>query len=303
MLTKGSPRRPPTRLALLGDPDQLPSVSPGNVLADLLASERIPVFRLTHVHRQDTASLIVANAHRILTGEELVFPGREDEPADFYFFPAESEEQAAERVIDVVTRRIPTRFGLEWSRDVQVLSPMYRGACGVDALNERLREELGIGGREIRWHGKIWRVGDRVIHTRNDYERMVFNGDMGRIVSVEEPGPSLRVRFPERELVYVKGELRDLRPAFAITVHRSQGGEFPAVVLPVVPRHQLMLQRNLLYTAVTRAKELVVLVGSLRALRRGIKNAAVSARESALAERLRRDHDPAPPRPGAPAEG
>ncbi len=280
--------QPPARLVLVGDPDQLPSVSAGNVLADLLASQRIPVFRLSHVFRQEAGSLIVENAHRILRGELPRLLARDDPMGDFYFFPAETDEQTAERTLEVVTARIPRRFGLDWVHDVQVLAPMYRGACGVDALNERLRAALGSDASELRWRERVWRVGDRVIQTRNDYEKQVFNGDMGRIVGVDTHKLTVTVRFPERELVYEAGSLADLACAFAITVHRSQGGEFPAVVLPLVTQHYPMLQRNLLYTAVTRAKKLVVLVGQQRALQRAVANAEQSLRESGLAERLRK---------------
>ncbi len=286
--------QPPTRLVFVGDPDQLPSVGAGNVLADLIASERVPSYRLTHIYRQSAESLIVANAHRILAGELPHLPGRDDPTSDFYFFAAEEDEEAADRLVDVVTERIPKRFGLDWTLDVQVLSPMYKGACGVDSLNARLREAQGVGGYELAWRGRTWRTGDRVIHTRNDYEKSVFNGDMGRIEQIDSDGGGLTVRFPEREVRYTQAELTDLSPAFCITVHRSQGGEFPCVVLPLVTRHFTMLQRHLLYTAVTRAKKLVVLVGSKRALRRAIENAEVAERRSGLAERLRR----AAPDPG-----
>ena len=280
--------QPPARLVLVGDPDQLPSVSAGNVLADLLASQRIPAFRLSHVFRQATTSLIVENAHRILQGELPRSLSRDDPVGDFYFFPAETDEQAAQRTLEVVTERIPRRFGLDWVHDVQVLAPMYRGHSGVDALNERLRGALGSGGSELAWRDRTWRVGDRVIQTRNDYEKQVFNGDMGRIASVDTQRLTVTVRYPEREVVYEAGHLADLACAFAITVHRSQGGEFPAVVLPLVTQHWPMLQRNLLYTAVTRAKRLVVLVGQPRALQRAVANAEQGARESALAARLRK---------------
>jgi exodeoxyribonuclease V alpha subunit len=258
------------------------------VLSDLLASGRIPAFRLSHVFRQETTSLIVENAHRILHGELPRVLSREDPVGDFYFFPAETDELAAARTLEVVTERIPRRFGLDWVHEVQVLAPMYRGACGVDALNERLRAALGSGGSELAWRERTWRVGDRVIQTRNDYDKQVFNGDMGRIASVDTQRLTVTVRFPEREVVYEAGSLADLSPAFAITVHRSQGGEFPAVVLPLVTQHWPMLQRNLLYTAVTRAKRLVVLVGQQRALQRAVANAEQSARESGLAARLRK---------------
>jgi exodeoxyribonuclease V alpha subunit len=278
--------QPPARLVLVGDPDQLPSVSAGNVLADLIRSECVPLFRLTRVFRQDAASLIVANAHRILAGEIPQPAGRDDATGDFYFFPAETDELAAERTVEVVTERIPRRFGLEWTEDVQVLAPMYRGACGVDGLNERMRRVMGGSGVEIAWRDRSWRAGDRVIQTRNDYDKQVFNGDMGRIVRVDAERMGVTVRFPEREVQYAAGELADLSCAFAITVHRSQGGEFPAVVLPLVTQHWPMLQRNLLYTAVTRAKRLVVVVGQMKALARAVANAEQGARESALAERL-----------------
>ena len=279
--------QPPTRLVLVGDPDQLPSVSAGNVLADLIASGRVPVYRLSQVFRQESAGLIVENAHRILQGELPRWLGKSDPPGDFYFFPADGEGAAADRLIEIVTERIPARFGLDWVNEVQVLSPMYRGACGVDALNARLRDALGLAGAEVRWRDRSWRVGDRVIQTRNDYDKQVFNGDMGRIARVEPGGPGVVVKFPEREVPYRAEELTDLQCAFAITVHRSQGGEFPAVVMPLVTQHFPLLQRNLLYTAITRAKRLVVLVGSSRALSIAVENSRPSARASALADRLR----------------
>ena len=276
----------PTRLALVGDPDQLPSVGPGNVLSDLLASGRLAVARLEEVYRQGRSSLIVENAHRVLSGELPRLPERGVTDADFYHFPSEDPEETARLTVDVVTRRIPETFGLHWVRDVQVIAPMYRGECGVDRLNDLLREAQGIGGREVVQGAQRWRVGDRVIQTRNDYDREVFNGDMGRIVDVSDAG-EVTVRFPEQDVVYGGSALADLRPAFAITVHRSQGGEFPAVVIPLVLGHSLMLQRNLLYTAITRARRLVVLVGSRRALARAVACADQARRYSALADRLK----------------
>jgi exodeoxyribonuclease V alpha subunit len=277
--------RPPTRLLLVGDPDQLPSVGAGSVLADLIASERVPLARLTHIFRQSQSSLIVTNAHHVLNGEPIELPDKGVRDADFYLFPEDEPARCAELLVEVVTERIPRNFGFDWTKDVQVLAPMYRGACGVEVLNEKLREAQGVGGREVQHGARIWRVGDRVIHTRNDYEKDVFNGDMGRIASVSADG-IVTVRYPEQAVTYVRGELSDLSPAFAITVHRSQGGEFPVVVMPLVTQHWMMLQRNLLYTAITRARQLVVLVGSRRALSMAIANADQSARESLLEERL-----------------
>jgi len=280
----------PTRLIFVGDPNQLPSVAAGNVLSDLLDSTRIPTWRLTRIFRQDESSRIVTNAHRLLAGErpELPPPVRGGSAkSDFYFFPAEGEDQAAARLVDVVTERIPQTFGLDWTTDVQVLSPMYAGACGVDELNERMRERLPKKGHELLHRERTWRVGDRVIHTKNDYEREVFNGDMGFVEAVYSDGTGLVVRYPEQDLLYTLDDLSDLRCAFAITVHRSQGSEYPCVVIPLVTRHYVMLQRHLLYTAITRARTLLVLVGSERALDMAIENADQAERSSGLADRLR----------------
>ncbi len=277
--------QPPTRLVFVGDPDQLPSVGPGNVLSDLLACEEVPRWRLTEIFRQAAGSKIVVNAHRILRGEEPELPPRGDRASDFYLFTEDDPTRAAELVVDVVTKRIPETFGLSWVDDVQVVAPMYRGECGVDALNVRLRAALGAGGREVEHGSRKWRTGDRVIHTRNDYEKEVFNGDMGRIARISGDG-IVHVKFPEREVQYEGSELTDLQPAFAITVHRAQGAEFPGVVIPLVPQHWMMLQRHLLYTAVTRARRLCVLVGSRRALRMALDNADEAMRQSALADRI-----------------
>jgi exodeoxyribonuclease V alpha subunit len=265
--------RPPTRLVLVGDPDQLPSVGAGNVLADLLRSRRIPTFRLTHIYRQAGTSLIVENAHRILAGRAPRFPAAGATDADFYLFPVDGEQATADRLVEVVTRRIPERFRVHWVDDVQVLSPMYRGPCGVDALNDRLREALPGDRGTTTVRGREWKLGERVIHTRNDYERDVFNGDMGRIEAISGSTGSITVRFPDRSLVYTEQELSDLQPA---------------VVMPMVMQHWMMLRRHLVYTAVTRARKLLVLVGSMRALETAIANADEATRESGLVEKLER---------------
>jgi exodeoxyribonuclease V alpha subunit len=277
----------PTRLVWIGDPNQLPSVAAGNVLADLLASHRVPTWRLTKIFRQSATSRIVTNAHRVLEGQRPELPPK-DERSDFYFFPVEGEQATAERLVEVVTERIPRTFGHDWLEDVQVLCPMYRGACGVDELNERLRALIPGRPKSATIRGRTWRKGDRVIHTRNDYERDVFNGDMGQVSSVDHDERGLVVSFPERALHYDAKQLSDLQPAFAITVHRSQGGEYPAVVIPMVTQHYVMLQRHLFYTAITRAKKLCVLVGQQRAIDIAIENDRGNQRTSALAERLGR---------------
>ncbi len=279
----------PTRVVLVGDPNQLPSVGPGHVLHDLIECERLPVFRLRRIYRQKIGGRIVENAHRILKGEMPELPPRGDLGSDFYFFAADDGATAADLLIDVVTERIPENFELDWTTQVQVLAPMYRGECGVDALNERLRAKLapnkdvGLFGEALATSG--FRPGDRVIQTRNDYEKDVFNGDMGHVAQVARDG-SVWVRFPDREIVYTADQRTDLQLAFAITVHRAQGSEYDAVVMPLVTQHLLMLRRNLLYTAVTRARRLLVLVGSRRALELAISNAEEDGRLARLAERL-----------------
>lgn len=278
--------RPSTRLVLVGDPDQLPSVGPGNVLSDLLSCDEVPVHRLTEIYRQASGSLIIHNAHRVLAGELPVLPERGDHSRDFYFFGAETPEESADLLVNVVTKRIPETFGYDWMNDVQVLAPMYKGPCGVDILNSRLREAHGIGGLQLERGERVWRLGDRVIQTRNDYEKEVFNGDLGRIVQVDEK-LGLVVRFPERDANYALNEIGDLSPAYAITVHRSQGAEYPVIVLPMLTQHYLMLQRNLLYTAITRARKLVVVVGSRHALEVAIGNTEQAERTSHLSARLR----------------
>ncbi len=277
--------RTPMRVVLVGDKDQLPSVAPGNVLKDLLATPSIPRFLLTRIYRQEAGSLIVANAHRILRGELPQFPQRGDVSSDCYFFVEEDAARIGQRAVEVATQRIPKRFGLDWRSDVQVIAPMYRGEAGVDALNQSMLALLPKGN-ELEWNGEFWRVGERVIQTRNDYEKEVFNGDVGQIVEVGQDG--LRVAFPEQELHYALDQLGDLQPAFAVTVHRAQGSEYPAVVLPLSTQHFLMLQRNLLYTAVTRARKLLVFVGSQRALQLAIERAEQAQRLSGLAARLQR---------------
>lgn len=278
----------PTRILFVGDPDQLPSVGAGNVLGDLLHSDRLATFRLTQIYRQNEASHIVTNAHRILSGQRPVFPPpvQGSTKGDFYFFRNDSDEGTAQLLTDVVSQRIPKTFGINWVQDVQVLAPMYKGASGVDNLNERLSATLSADGPELEARGRTWREGIRVIHTKNDYERDVFNGDMGFVHRIHSDGTGLIVRYPELDLFYSLEQLGDLRPAFAITVHRSQGSEYPCVVIPLVTRHYMMLQRNLFYTAITRAKQLVVLVGSDQALDMAIKNQTQRDRMSALSERL-----------------
>jgi exodeoxyribonuclease V alpha subunit len=274
------------RLVLVGDADQLPSVGPGNVLADLIASGVIPVIRLTDIFRQADRSLIVTNAHRINRGEFPVIRGG-DELHDFYFVQRDDPAEAADLAIEFVTTRIPRRFGLDPVDGIQLLTPMHRGELGVGRLNERLQDLLAPSGPELVVGSRRYRFGDKVMQIRNNYELDVYNGDIGRIVGIDAEERELTVRFEGRAVVVEAEDLDDLVPAYACTIHKSQGSEYPAVVVIVHHQHHVMLQRNLLYTAVTRGRRLVVIVGSRRALGRAVHNATVRRRHTMLAHRLR----------------
>lgn len=277
---------PGTHLLLVGDVDQLPSVGAGDVLRDVIASNVAPVTRLEVIFRQAAGSHIIANAHRINHGELPLFP---KDSQDFFLFPAESPEETADWVEQVVCERIPRRFGLDPLTEIQVLAPMYRGPAGVTALNARLQAALNPPGAlkpEKNLFGQIFRKGDRVMQTQNDYDKEVFNGDIGVIAGLDPVEHTLAVEIDGRRIEYDYSEADALVLAYAISVHKSQGAEFPAVVMPLLTQHYLMLQRNLLYTAVTRAKKLAVLVGSPRAIAMAVRNDRVAHRHTALAERL-----------------
>ncbi|MBL8899334.1 MAG: ATP-dependent RecD-like DNA helicase [Planctomycetes bacterium] len=280
--------RPPTRLVLVGDADQLPSVGPGAVLRDLVRSACIPTARLQRIFRQGAGSRIVSGAHAVLNGEMPEFPPK-GVPSDLFLWPAEGAQAIADAVCELASKRIPERFGFDRAKDVQVLSPMYRGACGVDELNRRLRELLNPVGPTLERGGKLFRAADKVIQLRNDYDREVFNGDVGRIADVSPESGTVTVAFDEHEkgLEYRAGDLDDLAPAYAITVHRAQGSEYPVVIFPLAPDHTVMLKRNLVYTALTRGRKLVVLVGQRETLRRAIASIDGAQRFTGLEGRLR----------------
>ncbi len=277
---------PAAHMLFVGDIDQLPSVGAGDVLRDVIASDRAAVVRLTTIFRQAADSGIVVNAHRINRGEFPIL----NEFGDFYFFSKEDPEEAADLLVDVVQRRVPAKFGFDPVDDVQVLAPMYRGACGVRNLNTRLQEALNPASPqkpERRLGGRLFRVGDKVMQIRNDYLKDTFNGDIGRVTKIDFVGQTLTVVIDDRPVLYDWGEADELVHAFAVSVHKSQGSEYPAVVIPVLTQHYLMLQRNLFYTAITRAKQLVVLVGTRRAIAIAVKNDKVRERHSGLSVRLR----------------
>ncbi len=284
---------PGTHLLFVGDIDQLPSVGAGDVLHDIIKSDIAPVARLNVIFRQAAGSQITSNAHRINQGKLPFFPkSTQDEHipvGDFYLFPIESPEEAADWVLDIVTKRIPSKFGLNPRTDIQVLSPMYRGAVGVDALNERLQNALNPPQRnktEKRLFGQLFRTSDKVMQTQNNYDKEVFNGDIGQLIEISETEHTTTIDFEGRRIIYDWNEMDQIVLAYAISVHKSQGSEFPAIVIPLVTAHYMMLQRNLLYTAVTRAKQLCVLVGSKRAIAIAVRNNKVSQRYSALDWRL-----------------
>ena len=275
-----------TRLLLVGDQDQLPSVGPGMVLRDVIASGTFPVVRLNEIFRQAAQSLIVTNAHRIHDGEipEL---GSETNKAgrDFFFLEAEDPVLAAQTVRDLVATRLPRYYGFS-PFDIQVLTPMHKGALGATNLNHLLQEALTPTGEALQSGGRLFRTGDRIMQLRNNYDKDVFNGDVGRVVRVARDAGELVASFDDREVTYESDELDELTLAYAATVHKSQGSEYAAVVIPIHTQHFVMLARSLLYTAVTRGKKLVVLVGSRKALALAVKNAEVAQRYSRLQFRL-----------------
>ena len=283
-LTKAIP--PHAGLMLVGDVDQLPSVGPGQVLADIIASERLPVARLTEVFRQAAESRIVVNAHRINHGQMPEPPQAGDE-SDFYMVEIAEPEEGVSKLIEIVTNRIPRRFGLDPMRDVQVLCPMQRGVLGARNLNHELQRVLNPNPpATVERFGWRFSPGDRVMETQNDYDREVFNGDLGMVARIDEDEGAVVVDFEGREVIYPFGELDTLVPAFATTIHKSQGSEYPAVVIPVVTQHYTMLARNLLYTGVTRGKRLVVLVGQKRAVAIAVRGGSMKRRWTKLREWL-----------------
>ncbi|AOX18490.1 SF1B family DNA helicase RecD2 [Kozakia baliensis] len=272
-------------LLIVGDVDQLPSVGPGQVLADIIGSDAVPVVRLTEVFRQAAQSRIITNAHRINEGRMPELSA--EEGSDFYFVEAAEPEIGLRKLLAVVKDRIPARFGLDPVRDVQVLCPMNRGGLGARSLNIELQQALNPPGElKVERFGWTYGPGDKVMQIANDYDRDVFNGDLGVIDRIDIEEGELTVSFDGREVVYGLGELDELVLAYATTIHKSQGSEYPAVVIPLVTQHYAMLARNLLYTGVTRGRKLVVLVGQKKALTIAVRNQGGKRRWSKLKEWL-----------------
>src|SRR4051812_3846350 len=277
----------PAALLIVGDIDQLPSVGPGQVLADIIASGAVPVIRLTEIFRQAAESRIITSAHRINQGTvpDLTRP---ESDSDFYFVPADDPETAMARIVELVQTRIPRRFALDPIRDIQVLCPMNRGGIGARSLNLELQAALNPAGEhKVQRFGWTFAPGDKVMQIENDYQKEVYNGDIGYIGAVDTETSEVAVSFEGRTVTYGFGELDTLVPAYATTIHKSQGSEYPAVVIPVLTQHYPMLQRNLLYTGVTRGKRLVVLVGQRKAVGIAVRNVSGRRRWSKLSEWLK----------------
>src|ERR1700680_4583126 len=291
MLMQALMKAAPDKAALLivGDIDQLPSVGPGQVLADIIASGAVPIVRLTEVFRQAARSQIIVSAHRINQG--LLPDVRKPEgTSDFYFVQADEPDVAVPRIVDLVKTRIPQRFGLNPIRDIQVLCPMNRGGVGARSLSIELQAALNPAGeRKVERFGWTFAPGDKVMQIENDYDKEVYNGDIGYVEDVEPDDSELTASFDGHSVTYGFGELDTLVPAYAATIHKSQGSEYPAVVIPVMTQHYAMLQRNLLYTGVTRGKKLVVLVGQKKAVAIAVRNVSGRRRWSKLAAWLSAD--------------
>lgn len=274
-------------LIMVGDTDQLPSVGAGNVLKDIISSERIPVVRLRRIFRQAQGSRIIMNAHRINKGEQIDMRGGKD--SDFFFAAKETNEEVVDLLVKYCTQNLPRYYHVDALQDIQVLTPMQRGVCGAANLNQVLQEAMNPGSIFLRRGGTQYRLHDKVMQIRNDYDKEVFNGDIGVINRVDMEERELTVNFDGREVVYDVSELEELTLAYATTIHKSQGSEYPIVVMPFTMSHYVMLQRNLLYTGVTRAKKILVLIGEKKAVWYAIRNETTADRNTKLNERLRED--------------
>jgi exodeoxyribonuclease V alpha subunit len=274
-------------LIMVGDTDQLPSVGAGNVLKDIISSGRIPVVRLSRIFRQARGSRIIMNAHHINKGEQIDMRGGRD--SDFFFAAKETNEEVVELLVKYCTENLPRYYHVDALQDIQVLTPMQRGVCGAANLNQVLQEAMNPGSIFLRRGGTQYRLHDKVMQIRNDYDKEVFNGDIGVINHVDMEERELTVNFDGREVVYDVSELEELTLAYATTIHKSQGSEYPIVVMPFTMSHYVMLQRNLLYTGVTRAKKILVLIGEKKAVWYAVKNETTADRNTKLAERLRED--------------
>ena len=280
---------PHAALILIGDVDQLPSVGPGSVLRDIIRSNAVPVATLKHVFRQAAQSEIVSNAHRVNEGSMPHFPSGKlatPDATDFYVVEAEEPARGVELIVKMVRDSLPKKFGLDVWTDVQVLSPMQRGELGARNLNVQLQAALNPKGESVERFGTTFREGDRVMQMQNDYDKDVFNGDIGRISRIDLDEGEVSINFDGRTVGYQVQELDEIALAYATTIHKSQGSEYPCVVMPIHTQHYVMLQRNLLYTGITRGKRLVIVVGTKKALGMAVRNQDSHSRFTTLTERL-----------------
>ena len=281
-----------SRLILVGDVDQLPSVGAGAVLSDLIESGLIPVVRLDHIFRQAADSFITVNAHKVRRGEMPDFSSSnrqtedDNQLLDFYFIKESNPEKIVEKILLMSTERIPQRFELDPMMDIQVLTPMHRGVTGAINLNRKLQDVINPGAKGLEHREQWFRIGDKVMQQQNDYEKLVFNGDLGRIVNCDPKTKELHVQFDQQIVHYQGKEMDQLSLAYAITVHKSQGSEYSAVIVPLTTHHYMMLQRNLLYTAITRGKQLVVLIGTDAAIKKAVENEGSTRRFTGLLHQL-----------------
>jgi len=281
-----------SRLILVGDVDQLPSVGAGAVLSDLIESRSIPVVRLDHIFRQAADSFITVNAHKVRRGEMPDFSSSnrqtedDNQLLDFYFIKESNPEKIVEKILLMSTERIPQRFELDPMMDIQVLTPMHRGVTGAIHLNRKLQDVINPDAKGLEHREQWFRIGDKVMQQQYDYEKLVFNGDLGRIVNCDPKTKELHVQFDQQIVHYQGKEIDQLSLAYAITVHKSQGSEYSAVIVPLTTHHYMMLQRNLLYTAITRGKQLVVLIGTDAAIKKAVENEGSTRRFTGLLHQL-----------------
>ena len=283
-LLKAIPSR--ATFVLVGDINQLPSVGPGSVLKDIIASGAVPVVELTEIFRQAQESSIVVNAHRINRGLMPKLEPAEQRLEDFYLLEQEDPEEVLRIVLELIQGRIPKRFGFDPLNDIQVLTPMHRGTVGAENLNVELQSALNPRSDEITRGGRTFRVNDKVMQIKNNYEKNIFNGDIGRITRINSESQQVFIAFDNRSVVCEHSELDEIVLAYAISVHKSQGSEYPAVIIPILTQHYLLLQRNLIYTAITRARKLVVMVGTQKALSTAVRNDKTRKRYTSLRRRL-----------------
>jgi exodeoxyribonuclease V alpha subunit len=284
-LLKATPSQ--AHLILVGDVDQLPSVGPGNVLRELIDSGLFTVVRLKEIFRQARESMIVVNAHRVNEGEfPIVKGGDQGESADFHFIEEENPEKILDRILTLCRESLPGRYGFHPIRDIQVLTPMYKGIIGATHLNDELQKDLNPHGLPVTLGSRTFKLGDKVMQIVNNYEKDVFNGDIGWVSKIDQEEREIRIDFDGRSVPYEFSEVDEIVLAYAISVHKSQGSEYPAVILPVTTQHFLLLQRNLIYTGMSRARKLVVLIGTSKALAMAIKNNQPQRRFTHLSRRL-----------------